>query len=273
MMRSTYSLLLLLVLTIDVNAQLIKKPVFSGLYVQWGYNRNWFTKSDIHFKGENYDFTIYDIVAKDKPDFDYFKKNPLDITIPQNSYRIGVYLDKKRTHAIEINYDHAKYVQQDNQTVRMRGYINDKYVDVDTNLGQYIVHVEHTNGANFYHLNYVRQYEVKHNNKKDRPLATVLWKAGGGVVIPKSYVILFHEKLDNEFTVAGYVFSAEVGTRFYPLKNFFLEANIKGGYANYVNALAVGDGRINHDFWYFSVLGLVGYDINFNFGKKNAVKE
>lgn len=256
---------------LPAKAQFLKfeKPKFSGIYFQWGYNRDWYSKSDIRLRdGDNYDFTIYDVRAKDKPDFDYFKEKPWDITIPQNSYRIGVYLNEKHTHAIEINYDHAKYVQVDSQTVRMKGHAYGNTFDTDTNLLAYIVHVEHTNGANFYHLNYVGQTEILHNHKKNRPWATAVWKAGAGVVIPKSFIILFYEKLDNRFKVAGYIFSGEVGVRFYPIKNFFLEATAKGGYANYVNALGIGSGRVSHDFWYGEVVGLIGYDMSLGFLRK-----
>ncbi|MCB0699529.1 MAG: hypothetical protein H6551_06875 [Chitinophagales bacterium] len=271
-MRSVIIFLSVLLTAAQANAQFLKldKPVFSGMYFQWGYNRDWYSKSDIHFSnGNKYDFTIYDVVAKDKPDFSTFKEHPLDITIPQNSYRIGVYLNKKHTHAIELNYDHAKYVQVDHQTLRMKGHINGKPVDVDTNLGNYVVHVEHTNGANFYQINYVGMSEIWHNKNKNRPWATAVWKAGGGIVIPKSFIILFYQKLDNKFHVAGYMFSGELGSRFYPFKNLFLEATVKGGYANYLNSLAVGDdGRISHSFWFGEVIGCVGYDMSFGFLKK-----
>lgn len=246
----------------------LQKPQFGGIYFQWGYNRDWYTKSDIHLKGADYDFTIYDVVAKDKPDFSSFKNTPWDITIPQNSYRLGVYLNKKRTHAIEINYDHAKYVQVDNQVLRTKGNMKGKEVDSFIDYGHYLVHVEHTNGANFYHLNYVGQAELLHNKKRNSPWATAIWKAGAGVVIPKSFVILFYEKLDNKFHVAGYILSGEAGVRFYPFKNLFLEATLKGGYANYVDALAIGDGKISHDFMYAEVLGMVGYDMSLGFLQK-----
>ncbi|MCB0697234.1 MAG: hypothetical protein KDC07_07705 [Chitinophagaceae bacterium] len=247
----------------------LEKPVFSGIYFQWGYNRDWYSKSDIRLRdGDKYDITIYDVVAKDKPDFSYYKDHPFDITIPQNSYRIGFYLNKKHTHAIEINYDHAKYVQVDNQTLRMKGQIGGKQVDADTNLGQYLIHVEHTNGANFYHLNYVGQTELWHGKKNDRTMATAVWKAGAGVVIPKSFIIAFYQKLDNRFKVAGYIASVEAGFRFYPLKHLFLEATGKSGFANYLDALGVGTGRVSHHFWYGEVVGLVGYDMSLNFLKR-----
>lgn len=264
-MQKGFLALVLLISAYTTQAQLLKlpKPVLSGMYVQWGYNRDKFTKSDIHITGDGYDITVYDVVARDQPDFDYYKKNPWDITIPQNSYRIGFYLNKKQTHAIELNYDHAKYVQVDGQTLRMKGRIGETQIDQDTFLGNYVVHVEHTNGANFYQINYVGLAELKHSVKRDKPLASVVWKAGGGLVIPKSFVILFYEKLDNKYTVAGYVFSGEVGVRFYPLKNLFLEATVKGGYANYINALGLDNGKVSHSFGFGEVIGLVGYDINF----------
>lgn len=270
-MKKILAILIVLLCVQEVNAQFLKleKPKFSGIYFQWGYNRDWYSKSDIRLRdGSNYDFTIYDVRAKDKPDFSYYKEHFWDITIPQNSYRIGVYLNKERTHAIELNYDHAKYVQVDSQTVRMKGHINGRPVDVDTNLLAYIVHVEHTNGANFYHLNYVGQKEIWQNKKRKSPWATAVWKAGAGIVIPKSFVILFYEKLDNKYTIAGYIMSAEAGVRLYPFKNFFLEFTGKAGFANYVNALGVGTGKVNHSFWYGEVVGLIGYDMSLNFLRK-----
>ncbi|PKP15076.1 MAG: hypothetical protein CVU07_11630, partial [Bacteroidetes bacterium HGW-Bacteroidetes-23] len=36
-------------------------------YLYWGGNRETFSKSDIRFKGADYDFTLYDVSAHDKP--------------------------------------------------------------------------------------------------------------------------------------------------------------------------------------------------------------
>ena len=44
-------------------------------YIFWGGNRANYTKSDIRFVGKDYDFTIYDVEAHDKPKgwhMDYF---------------------------------------------------------------------------------------------------------------------------------------------------------------------------------------------------------
>lgn len=274
-MRNLLLLTACLLLTIPGQAQIFRDLSASGIYLQWGYNRDWYTKSDIRvYDGKRYDFTIYDVVAKDKPDFSYYRQHPADITIPQNSYRIGLYLNKKRTHAIEINYDHAKYVQVDGQTLHMRGVFDGKYVNADTNLGNFLVHIEHTNGANFYHLNYMGMHELGHFNKRPQTRAYAIWRAGAGVVIPKSFVVINYQKLDNKFHVAGYIISSELGSRFYPFRNFFLEATAKGGFANYLDALAIGDGRVSHHFWYGEVVGTFGFDLNFDRRwKKQAAKE
>jgi hypothetical protein len=265
-------LVLLVFLTTSVSSEArfnIKKPVYSGLYFQWGYNRDWFSKSDLHFRnGSNYDFTVHKARAHDQPDFSAFRTNPIDITIPQNSFRIGVYLNKQHTHSIELNFDHAKYVYTDSQHVAVTGHFKGKSMNsADTMFHPNFLHMEHTNGANFWMINYVGHYELLRNKKKNYRRASVHWKAGAGLVIPKSDVVLNYKRLDNKFHIAGYVLGLEAGARFYPLKNLFLEANIKGGFANYLNVLTVDDGgRIHHSFWYGEVIGLLGYDINIGTG-------
>ncbi|MBS1774077.1 MAG: hypothetical protein JST82_14555 [Bacteroidetes bacterium] len=262
--------LLLVIVTSVTNAYArfhIPKPMLTGVYLQWGYNRDIYSKSDLHFKnGSQYDFTIHKAKAHDQPDFSGFWTNPIDITIPQNVYRIGFYLNKKRTHSIEINFDHAKYVVADSQKVRVSGRIGNETFDrSDTTLYPWFVHLEHTNGANFYFINYVGHYELLRNTKKNYRRASAVWKAGAGIVVPKSDIILMGRHLDNKYHVAGYVAALEGGLRIYPFKNFFFEATGKGGFANYLNALTVGDGgRINHHFWFGEVIGTFGFDINLN---------
>ncbi|MEN3322633.1 hypothetical protein VP395_02750 [Mariniflexile soesokkakense] len=63
------------------------------LYISWGGNRERFSKSDIYFRGEDYEFTIKDASAIDKPKgwyTDYI--NPTRITIPQTNIKIGYFV-------------------------------------------------------------------------------------------------------------------------------------------------------------------------------------
>src|SRR5687767_4789372 len=36
-------------------------------YFYWGYNRSIYSKTNLHFTSANYDFTVYNIEATDKP--------------------------------------------------------------------------------------------------------------------------------------------------------------------------------------------------------------
>jgi hypothetical protein len=262
-MKKISVLLLLTAITICSFSQAKRK--ITGLYLQWGYNTEWYTKSNIHFKdvvnGVPHDFTIYKAVAHDRNDLDAISKKPIEVTVPQYNYRIGFYLNTRHTKAIEINFDHTKYIVYDNQLLRAKGSIGNNYFDKDTAFNGSQLHFEHTNGANFYHINYVRQYSLKKN--KSRDVFTALWKTGAGILIPKTDVTLSGKRVDNKFHIAGYCVGAEGGGRWYFFKKWFLEGTAKTGFANYTNALAAGGGKVNHSFGYFELIGTVGYDINF----------
>ncbi|MBP6430815.1 MAG: hypothetical protein KA319_03530 [Ferruginibacter sp.] len=235
------------------------------MYLQWGYNTEWYTKSNIHFNtsvnGVVHNYTIYKAVAHDRNDLDAIFKNPIEISVPQYNYRIGFYLDKSKSKAIELNFDHTKYIVYDNQKLRAKGYIGSTYFDKDTAFTGHNMHFEHTNGANFYQINYVSQHTLK--SKNNRPQFSLLWKAGVGIVIPKTDITLSGKRIDNRFHIAGYCLGVEGGGRWYFSKKWFLEGTAKTGFANYTNSLAVDKGKVNHNFGYFELVGTVGYEINF----------
>ncbi len=243
-------------------ARLLPKAHFSGMYVQWGYNRECYTNSDIHFSnGSQYDFTLHSAHASDKPDYDAIWNAPADITIPQYSYRIGVYLNREATWAMELNFDHAKYVMNDDQYMHISGQVGGEPLNADTTVRRDFLHFEHTDGANFLHINYVYQHYLVEGKRFAR--LSYLLKGGAGVVIPRTDVSYMGHELNNRFHVAGYIVSAEASLRFYPLRNFFIELSGKGGFADYRNVLTIEGGQAYHHFWYGEVLALAGYDLNF----------
>lgn len=256
--------LLLLQLTASSYAQKNNK-LFKGMYLQWGYNTEWYTKSNIHFNtsvnGVPHNYTIYKAKAHDRSDLDAITKKPLEVSIPQFNYRIGFYLNEKKTTAIELNFDHTKYIVAKDQKVRVKGNIGNTTFDKDTIFSPSEMSFEHTNGANFLQLNYVSQHVLKLKN--NRPLFTFIWKAGAGILIPKTDITLSGKRIDNKFHIAGYCFGAESGGRWYFAKKWFLEGTAKTGFANYTNSLALDGGKINHNFGYIELIGTVGYDINF----------
>jgi hypothetical protein len=213
-------------------------------------------------------FTLHHAAAKDRPDLDAILTEPGDISIPQYNYRIGFYLNKSHTRAVEINFDHAKYIVTDGQRVRVSGTIDGKAVDGDSTLDpNTFLHFEHTDGANWLHINYVRQKTLLMAGNKKRPLINFIWKVGAGINIPRTDFTWRGDRLNNDFHVAGYNIGAEAGARIYPFKKFFLEFTGKTGYVKYVNALSNDNTtkgiRARHSFEYFELIGLFGYDINF----------
>lgn len=77
-MRSKKINILLLLCTISSVASASKDSLLckGKFYIGWGYNRDWFTKGNIHLVNNNpqlingtyytYDFTIFDSKAKDR---------------------------------------------------------------------------------------------------------------------------------------------------------------------------------------------------------------
>ena len=139
-----------------------KKSYNAGaIFIHWGYNRDFYTKSDINFTGTGYDFTLQDCQATDRQEpfsfENYFKLNK--ITVPQYNLRIGYMI--KRNWAISLGFDHMKYVLKDNVPYQLSGTINPG-VDLETNWsGTYINEPVITQEATFHYensngLNYIR---------------------------------------------------------------------------------------------------------------------
>ena len=232
-----------------------------SFYLMWGYTRCAFSHSDIHFvdhsntyypetgKYHNYDFTIYDAKAKDRPDFNQIK-DVINITIPQFVGRGGYYFNNKKDFGIEINYDHAKYVVTNYQTVRVKGNFNGNYVDKDTILDpDSFLHFEHTDGANFWMVNFLKRWKLYEPSKKFNIGFVV--KPGGGIVYPRTDVTMMGTRLNNKWHIAGWIVGIESGFRIEFLKHGVFEFMGKGSFADYRNVLVLGkgNGKANHHFF------------------------
>lgn len=229
------------------------------LYASWGYNRNWFSKSDLHFKdqgSDNYDFTLYDVEATDRPDFNKILRT-IELSVPQYVYRIGYYFSSKQDMGVEINFDHSKYVMINDQVVHVKGQIHGIELDQDTLLHGNFLKFEHTNGANFLMANFIKRKDFLHSSNNKHWLSAVL-KAGAGIVIPKTDVSLFGNRLDNRFHIAGWIAGIETGFR-YDFSHFFAEATAKGAFANYSNVLVIGTGKASHRFWCTQAILTAGF--------------
>lgn len=204
-------------------------------YFSIGTQRIFYTNSDIRVHRDDnnpaFDFTLYNVKAKDEGGFKFH-------TAPQFSWNVGYYFTKKK-FGIEYHYDHIKYFVTPNQTVHMKGSINHTQYDKDTALTADFFKLEHSDGANYAMLNFVKWFTLK-EGKRDKYVLDWIAKAGGGVVNPKTNSTILGHHRDDQYHISGYVLGFETGVRFSFFKHFFVTGTFKGTYANYAHFLIQG---------------------------------
>lgn len=207
------------------------------LFGYWGYNRTFYTKSDIRFVGSGYDFELKDAVAKDNQSREigkYFNINTL--TVPQFNGRIGYYY--KDHWAISFGYDHMKYVFADNNRVRIFGNVNSG-IDTVTNLsGNYdgeefvtnrnTFHYENSNGLNYLRLELTRTDQWYATRSKWFAFSTNIGLGAGGLLSFNDFTFAGRKDMVT-ISMSGYGASAHLGARFEFFKHVFLQANLSGG--------------------------------------------
>jgi hypothetical protein len=250
-----------------------KKKKFT-FYGTWGYNRWAYTKSTIHFHNDGnpayhdpahsaYDFTLYNCVAHDSPDFNHIASSWSDvvnITIPQFSVRVGFYLNNKRDEGFEINYDHAKYVVDDGEKIHVKGTIMGEKVDKDSIMKLPFFHFEHTDGANFWMFNYIKRWKF-FTSKNGKSNIGWMAKPGIGVVIPRTDCTIFGNRLNNRWHVAGFIGGFETGIRAQLFDHLCIELTGKAAYADYLWCYVQyrGNGNASHRFGTIGAILSMGY--------------
>ena len=213
------------------------------LYITWGYNRAFYNKSDIHFKGEGYDFTLEKARADDMPErFDpevYF--NITSLTIPQFNFRAGYYFSKNT--CFSAGWDHMKYRLVTTQLLKINGYIDSEKYPADLGNGyQYSGNFNHeyilyNPGFMDYHhsdgFNYVR-FSLEHRvpfwkSKNEKITAALNAAVSAGAMLPWTDWTFFGERNRNKLHIAGYAGSVSLGARLEFFKYYFIQGNAQLG--------------------------------------------
>lgn len=238
-----------------------------GLY--WGYNRSAFTNSDISFEGADYNFTLYEVEAVDKPapvgSDPYLTAS--GFTVPQYNYKVSYFVGKRLS--IGIGMDHMKYVMVQDQTVKATGYIEyspdenttirREYNNDDIVLTEDFLQFEHTDGLNY--LNIEADYYSTLYRFSEKFAIHGLVGGGIGGLIPKSNVKLLGYERNDTFHWAGFGLDAKVGLSIDLFKYIFLQTELKGGYINMPDVLVMpGDvsDRASHDFYFVQWMFVIG---------------
>lgn len=244
-----------------------------GFYFFWGYNRASFTKSNIHVHGPEYEFTVYNVVAHDRPtpvtDEAYY--NPKFLTIPQFNFRFGYVINTK--WAVSVGWDHMKYVMDDGQIAELSGYINHptntkyngSYLREPMKLTPDLFKFEHTDGLNVASVDVERTFPLWSSKRQLFSLHSVNG-AGTGVVIPRTDVRVVGVGLNNHWNVAGYHLNAKTAIRFEFLRNGFFQLESRAGYVNLPNVLIQNDKehRIDHHFFFLEGYAVIGMFLKVN---------
>ncbi|WP_298239178.1 hypothetical protein [uncultured Algibacter sp.] len=214
-------------------------------FISWGGNRESFSRSDIHFKGDDYNFTIKDASAHDKPKgwhLDYI--NPTKITIPQTNFKIGYFISDNYT--ISLGADHMKYVMHRNLNKTIDGSINlpsdelgSQYNGVYNNeeffVSEDFLLFEHTNGLNYIYVEIARYDDISsifNIQNTDKFQLNITEGFSSGVLYPKTNTTLLQKERYDEFHLAGYGVSLNAGLNLTFFKHFFMQLDFKGGYIN-----------------------------------------
>lgn len=234
-----------------VNAQNITEPEKytahnkGKFFVLWGGNRASYSKSDIRFQGNGYDFTVKDVYAHDKPKgwhVDYI--NPANMTIPQTNLKIGYFISDH--YSLSLGVDHMKYVMTQYQMGTVDGYINlpsneagsafnGTYNNDEVFMTKSFLMFEHTDGLNYVHAEIARVDDVSKYlgiYNTDIFQLNITEGIGGGVLFPKTNATLLGKERHDDFHISGYGVSAKAGLNLTFFKHFFIQGELKTGYIN-----------------------------------------
>ena len=243
-------------------------------FVSWGGNRESYTKSDVTFTGKDYNFTIADMKAHDKPKgwhVDYI--NPTKMTIPQTNLRLGYFISDH--YSVAIGVDHMKYVMTQNQTANVTGSItipgnatgsnfNGNYNNTPIDFSdEKFLTFEHTDGLNYIHTEVSRHDDISklfNINNTDKIQVNLTEGIGFGLLYPKTNTQLLGKERYYDFHIAGFVTSVKAGLNITFFKYFYVQGELKGGYINMndIRTTINPDDRASQDFLFFQKIIMLG---------------
>ncbi len=230
-------------------------------FISWGGNREVYSKSDVTFSGSNYNFTIQDMVAHDKPKgwhIDYI--NPGRMTIPQTNFRMGYFLNDH--YSIAIGVDHMKYVMTQNQIADVTGTIgtglpySGTYTNTPTVMSESFLMYEHTDGLNYVNTEFSRHDDVSKwlgIKDTDKIQINLTEGVGFGMLYPKTNTTLLGKQRHDDFHISGYGTSLKAGVNVTFFKHFYVQTELKGGYINMpdIRTTQSTDDRASQEFFFF----------------------
>jgi hypothetical protein len=238
------------------------------IFLYWGWNRGWYSKSDISFAGDNYNFRLDKVMAKDRQThFDpSIYLNPGRATIPQYDFRIGYYF--KKNLSLSFGFDHMKYVVQQDQHVKLSGNIAEtgtpydgSYSHSDVVIQPGFLQLEHTNGLNYLNLELRHLTEIADFKKVKINLVEGV---GAGGLYPKTDATVLGYDRNDEWHWSGFGLDALIGVNVEFFKYFFVQSEIKGGFIDMpdIRITSIKSDHAKQHFFFSQLNVVFGANIN-----------
>jgi hypothetical protein len=207
------------------------------LFMSYGFNRCFFSKSKMQFVGTGYNFNLAGVKGKDRV---YINGTNI---LSQFNARIGY--NFTNAYAISLGVDHMKYSILDGQTTLLNGKINS---GIDPVTGLNGTYANEAFGIDSSKFNYINQGLNFINFKLSR-LDRVFWVgrnndftltsdfAGEVGVLVSSTDFNFAGNRDfNTSSFSGLGLGAYMGLRFEFLRHFFVQTGLTAGYIRQMRA-------------------------------------
>jgi hypothetical protein len=230
-------------------------------FFYWGGNRAYYSTSDIRFTGADYDFTLNEVTAQDKPKgyhVDYI--NPSRMTIPQTNFRMGYFFNDH--YNISVGVDHMKYVMQQDKVVSFTGNYPNEGTFGESLPGNQVLLTEkfltfeHTDGLNYINSEITRVDDISkwlNLPNTDKFQINLSEGFGAGILLPKTNTKLFDKERYDEFHLSGFGISAKAGLTFTFFKHYFIQTELKTGYIEMNDIRTTFDSadKAQQNFWFF----------------------
>jgi len=230
-------------------------------FFYWGGNRAYYSTSDIRFTGADYDFTLNDVKAHDRPKgyhIDFI--NPSRMTIPQTNFRMGYFFNDH--YNISVGVDHMKYVMQQDKVVNFTGNYPNEGTFGESLPGNQVLLTEkfltfeHTDGLNYINSEITRVDDISkwlNLPNTDKFQINLSEGLGAGFLLPKTNTKLFTKERHDEFHLSGFGVSAKAGLTFTFFKHYFIQTELKTGYIEMNDIRTTFDSadKAQQNFWFF----------------------
>lgn len=237
-------------------------------FISWGGNRETYSMSDITFRGKDYNFTLENVQAQDKPKgwhVDYI--NPAKMTIPQTNFRMGYFISDH--YSVAVGVDHMKYVMLQDKAVTINGYYPNpgSYDELLANnqvlLTAEFLKYEHTDGLNYVNTEFSRHDDISSLFKiknTDKIQVNLTEGVGFGLLYPKTNTTLLGKDRHDDFHVSGFGTSLKAGLNVTFFKHFYIQGELKGGYINMqdIRTTQSTEDSASQDFFFFQRIIAVG---------------